>query len=136
MDELGLLPKGVEPMQQGTLSLFNVIEQVSQEKGIDPQILIEATEQAILTAAKRTFGADRELEARFNHDTGWVDLFQYMTVVDEVDNEEREISVGRRQASRSRSRDRVKSWAFRSSTAPRTRTGPASRTRSSAICST
>ncbi len=80
-------------MQQGTLSLQHVIEQVSQEKGIDPKILVEATEQAILTAAKKTFGPDRELEARFNEDTGAVDLFQYMTVVEEVDNDEQEISV-------------------------------------------
>ena len=80
-------------MQQGTLSLQNVIEQVSQEKGIDPKVLIEATEQAILTAAKRTFGVNRELEAHFNDETGSVDLFQYMTVVDDVDNEEREISA-------------------------------------------
>ncbi|MFW5875913.1 MAG: transcription termination factor NusA [Myxococcota bacterium] len=80
-------------MQQGTLSLYNIIEQVSNEKGIDPKVLIEATEQAILTAAKRTFGANRELEARFNEETGWVDLFQYMIVTDQVDNDEREISV-------------------------------------------
>ena len=74
-------------------NLLQVIEQVSQEKGIEPQVLVEATEQAILTAAKRTFGVNRELEARFNEDTGAVDLFQYMTVVDEVDIEDREISV-------------------------------------------
>ena len=79
-------------MQQSSLSLRAVIEQVSQEKGIDPKVLIEATEQAILTAAKRTFGADRELEARFNEETGTVDLFQYMTVVEEVTDEEQEIS--------------------------------------------
>jgi N utilization substance protein A len=80
-------------MQQGTLSLQHVIDQVSNEKGIDPSVLIEATEQAILTAAKRTFGVGRELEARYNDETGWVDLFQYMTVVDEVENPERDISV-------------------------------------------
>jgi transcription termination/antitermination protein NusA len=79
-------------MQQSSLSLRTVIDQVSQEKGIDPKVLIEATEQAILTAAKRTFGIDRELEARFNEETGTVDLFQYMTVVEEVDDEEQEIS--------------------------------------------
>ena len=50
-------------------------------------------EQAILTAAKRTFGVNRELEARFNGEIGQVDLYQYMTVVDEVDDEEREISA-------------------------------------------
>ncbi|MCA9602056.1 MAG: transcription termination factor NusA, partial [Myxococcales bacterium] len=80
-------------MQQSSLTLQHVIEQVSQEKGIDPKILVEATEQAILTAAKRTFGPDRELEARFNDETGWVDLYQYMTVVEEVDDDEREISA-------------------------------------------
>ncbi len=79
--------------QQSTLSLQHVIEQVSQEKGIDAKILVEATEQAILTAAKRTFGPERELEARFNDETGAVDLFQYMTVVMAVENSEQEISV-------------------------------------------
>jgi N utilization substance protein A len=80
-------------IQQSALSLQNVIEQVSQEKGIDAKILVEATEQAILTAAKKTFGPDRELEARFNAETGAVDLFQYMTVVEAVENGEQEISV-------------------------------------------
>ena len=79
--------------QQSALSLQHVIEQVSQEKGIDAKILVEATEQAILTAAKKTFGPDRELEARFNGETGAVDLFQYMTVVEAVENMEQEISV-------------------------------------------
>jgi len=79
--------------QQSALSLQHVIEQVSQEKGIDAKILVEATEQAILTAAKKTFGQDRELEARFNGETGAVDLFQYMTVVESVENMEQEISV-------------------------------------------
>jgi N utilization substance protein A len=80
-------------IQQSALSLQNVIEQVSQEKGIDAKILVEATEQAILTAAKKTFGPDRELEARFNTETGAVDLFQYMTVVRAVENSEQEISL-------------------------------------------
>ena len=79
--------------QQSALSLQHVIEQVSQEKGIEAKILVEATEQAILTAAKKTFGPDRELEARFNKETGAVDLFQYMTVVEMVENMEQEISV-------------------------------------------
>lgn len=79
--------------QQSSLSLQNVIDQVSQEKGIEAKVLVEATEQAILTAAKKTFGPDRELEARFNDETGAVDLFQYMTVVEAVENIEQQISV-------------------------------------------
>ncbi len=79
-------------MQQG-MSLQNIIDQVSKEKGIDPTVLVETMEQAILTAAKRTFGMSRELEARFNDETGNVDLYQFMTVVNEVEDPEREISI-------------------------------------------
>ncbi|MBX3272021.1 MAG: transcription termination/antitermination protein NusA [Sandaracinaceae bacterium] len=79
-------------MQQG-MSLQNIIEQVSKEKGIAPEVLVETMEQAILTAAKRTFGLNRELEARFNQDTGNVDVYQFMTVVEEVEDPERQISL-------------------------------------------
>ena len=86
------MPKG-ELVQQSAVSLDGIIEQVSRDKGIDSKILIETMEQAILTAAKRTFGVNRELEARYNPDSGAVDLFQYMTIVEEVDNPERQISA-------------------------------------------
>jgi N utilization substance protein A len=83
----------VAPMQGGSFSLQQIIDQVSKEKGIDPRVLIETMEQAILTAAKRTFGLNRELEARYNTETGNVDLYQYMTVVEDVANDEREIAI-------------------------------------------
>lgn len=79
-------------MQPGA-TLQNIIEQVSREKGIDPKVLIETMEQAIVTAAKRQFGVNRELEARYNEDTGNVDLIQWMTVVDEVENSEQQVSL-------------------------------------------
>ena len=66
---------------------------VAKEKGIDPKVLIETIEAAILKAAQSVFGPTRELEARFNEETGQVDLFQYMTVVEEVNEPEREISM-------------------------------------------
>jgi N utilization substance protein A len=80
-------------MQSSGVSLHTIIEQVSKEKGIEAAVLVETMEQAILTAAKRTFGMTRELEARFNQDSGNVDLFQYMTVVEDVEDPERHISV-------------------------------------------
>ncbi|MCA9632352.1 MAG: transcription termination/antitermination protein NusA [Myxococcales bacterium] len=70
-----------------------IVEQVAQEKGIDKQILIDTMEAAILKAAQAAFGQSRELEARFNDETGQIDLFQYMTVVEEVDEPEREIAI-------------------------------------------
>jgi N utilization substance protein A len=73
--------------------LGSIVEAVAQEKGIDKQVLIETMEAAILKAAQAAFGPTRELEARFNPDTGGIDLFQYMTVVEAVAQPEREISL-------------------------------------------
>jgi N utilization substance protein A len=76
------------------LDLGTIVEQVAQEKGIDKKVLIETMEAAILKAAQAAFGPTRELEARFNEETGNIDLFQYMTVVEEVTQPEREIALG------------------------------------------
>jgi len=69
-----------------------ILEQVAKEKGIDKKILVDTIEAAILKAAQSAFGPTRELEARFSEETGQVDLFQYMTVVEKVNEPEREIA--------------------------------------------
>jgi transcription termination/antitermination protein NusA len=74
------------------VDLRTIVEQVAQEKGIDKKVLIETMEAAILKAAQAAFGPTRELEARYNDDTGNIDLFQYMTVVETVAQPEREIA--------------------------------------------
>jgi N utilization substance protein A len=61
-----------------------VLDQVSKDKNIDRAVLVETLEQAILTAAKRAFGMHREMEAKFNEETGRVDLFQIIVIVDQV----------------------------------------------------
>ncbi|MDJ0765033.1 MAG: transcription termination factor NusA [Myxococcota bacterium] len=80
-------------MQDGALPLNMILDQVGRDKGIEKNVLVEAIEAAILTAAKRTFGQSRDLEARFNEETGAIDLFQYMTVVEEIESSDTEISV-------------------------------------------
>ncbi len=82
---------GVQPSVGENLG--SIVEAVAQEKGIDKQVLIETMEAAILKAAQAAFGPTRELEARFNPETGGIDLFQYMTVVENVTMPEREISL-------------------------------------------
>src|ERR1700721_657589 len=82
--------------QQQTASeptLLKAIEDAAKDKGIDKSRLIKTVEEAILKAAQSVFGPNREMEARFNEDTGQVDLFQYMTVVDELSDDEREIAL-------------------------------------------
>src|SRR5260221_2589038 len=78
------------PSSEG--SLLQAIEMVAKEKGIDRGRLVKTVEEAILKAAQSVFGPNRELQATFNEDTGQVDLFQFMTVVDDVSDDEREIA--------------------------------------------
>jgi N utilization substance protein A len=75
------------------VNLVQAIEMVAKDKGIDKSRLIKTVEEAILKAAQSAFGPMRELEARFNEDTGQIDLFQYVTVVDDPSDEDREISL-------------------------------------------
>jgi len=75
-------------------NLNMVIEQVGRDKNIQRQVLVQALEQAILTAAKKTFGANRDLEAQFNEDTGGVDLFLIVNVVETEGDPGREINIG------------------------------------------
>ena len=75
------------------ISLKHAIEQIVKEKGIDRQVVLEAMEQAVLTAANKKYRNTRELEARYNADTGEVELFEFVTVVDEVLDSYKEISM-------------------------------------------
>ena len=78
------------PSSEG--SLLQALEMVAKEKGIDRDRLVKTVEEAILKAAQSVFGPNRELQATFNEDSGQVDLFQFMTVVDDVSDDEREIA--------------------------------------------
>ncbi len=73
--------------------LKRIIDQVSKEKGLDKQILIEAIEEAIKSAVKKRFGPKLELEVNFNDITGELEVYQYRTVVEKVTDPDTEISL-------------------------------------------
>lgn len=77
-------------MQQ---DLNRVIEQVSKEKGIDKTIIISALENAMVSAAKKTFGHQRKIEAQYNPELGEVELFEAKLVVGEVTDPAVEITL-------------------------------------------
>ena len=66
--------------------LSRVIESVGKDRGIKPEIIISAIEQAMLMAAQKRYGANAVLETHYNPDTGEVDLFQFKKVVDSDDD--------------------------------------------------
>jgi N utilization substance protein A len=72
--------------------LSRVIDQVVREKGIDREVLIDALEQALVTAARKKLG-NRNLEAQFDEESGKINIYEYMTVVEEVTDSYTEISL-------------------------------------------
>ncbi|RKH38745.1 transcription termination factor NusA [Corallococcus llansteffanensis] len=66
------------------VNLNLVLDQVAKDKGIERAVLIATLEDAMKTAAKKHFGQDRNLEAKYDPDKGVVELFQAITVVEEI----------------------------------------------------
>ncbi|HKL48871.1 MAG TPA: NusA N-terminal domain-containing protein, partial [Desulfuromonadales bacterium] len=75
-------------------NLNHIIDQVVKDKGIDRQVLVEALEAAVLSAANKKFRNTRDLEAHFNDEIGEVELFEFVTVVSEVEDSYKEIDLG------------------------------------------
>jgi N utilization substance protein A len=73
--------------------LFQTIDQISREKGIDPQIVIHAIEDAIVVASRKYFKSNEELKGRINPETGEIDVYALRKVVEDVTNPVREISL-------------------------------------------
>ncbi|MEK7782651.1 MAG: transcription termination factor NusA, partial [Candidatus Binatota bacterium] len=67
--------------------------QVSKEKGIDKTIIISALENAMVSAAKKTFGHQRKIEAQYNPELGEVELFEAKLVVEAVTDPAVEITL-------------------------------------------
>ncbi len=70
-----------------------VIEQVGKEKGIPKDIIIEALEEAVLSASKKKFGSQLDLEAKYNAEVGEIEIFRFKTVVEDVEDPDMEISI-------------------------------------------
>ncbi|MGE6763214.1 transcription termination factor NusA [Corallococcus interemptor] len=66
------------------VNLNLVLDQVAKDKGIERAVLIATLEDAMNTAAKKHFGQDRNLEAKYDPEKGVVELFQAITVVAEI----------------------------------------------------
>jgi N utilization substance protein A len=76
-----------------TSPIPQTLDILRREKGIDPQVIISAIEDAVVTAARKQFKTGEDLRARYNPETGDVELFVLMTVVDEIQDASTEITL-------------------------------------------
>src|SRR6187431_3154540 len=76
-----------------TNPLMQTIEALAKEKGIEPEVVIQAMEEAVLTASRKFYKGDEELKAKFNPENGQIELFAVKTIVEEVTAPGKEISI-------------------------------------------
>jgi transcription termination/antitermination protein NusA len=76
-----------------TNPLQQTIEALAKEKGIEPDVIITAIEDAVLTASRKYYKSNENLKTRFNPETGQVDLFAVKHIVEQVTDPAIEISL-------------------------------------------
>jgi N utilization substance protein A len=77
-----------------TNQLRHQIEAISREKNINPDVVIAAIEDAILTAYRKNFRETNEdLRSRFNTETGTIEVFAVRQVVEDVEEPALEIAL-------------------------------------------
>ncbi len=73
--------------------IFSEIQQLSELKGIDASIVMEAVKDAMLAAARKYYKSSEDLVAEINAKTGGIDVYAVKTVTDLVADPAREVSL-------------------------------------------
>ncbi len=79
-----------------TSALYQSIELLSQEKGIDPAIVVGAVEEAIALATRKFYKTQENMRGELNKDTGEITAYIYKTVVadeDQIEDPVNEITL-------------------------------------------
>jgi transcription termination/antitermination protein NusA len=74
-----------------SLELKRVIDQISKDKGIDRDMLVDTLEEAVRSSVSKKYGNRLDVEVNFNEDSGEIEVYQYKVVVDEILDPENEI---------------------------------------------
>src|SRR5271168_3864948 len=73
--------------------LYQQIEMLSREKHIETTVVVSAIEDAMVVAARKYYKTEEDLRAKFNPETGQVDVFSVHIVVEEVTDPKKEVSL-------------------------------------------
>ncbi len=73
--------------------LIRAINQISAEKELSKQVILEAIEAALVSAYKRNFGSAANVTARIDPDTGEMRVYAEKTVVEKVEDPKTQIAL-------------------------------------------
>ncbi len=74
-------------------TIYQSIEILSKEKGIEPRIVLDAVKDAMLVAARKHYRMEGELEAELDEAAGVINVFALKKVVASVEDPDNEISL-------------------------------------------
>ncbi len=74
-------------------SIYQSIEMLSKEKGIDPQIVLDAVKDAMLAAARKHFRSQEDLVADLDESTGNICIYSVKQVVETVEDPYKQIGL-------------------------------------------
>jgi len=73
--------RGTKKQQHMNKQLLMAINQICAERNLKPQVVIDAIEQALISAYRRNFGTDQNVEAKLDPETGDTHIYALLTVV-------------------------------------------------------
>lgn len=72
---------------------FQALNDLEEQKGINKEYFIESLESALTSAYKKNFGEAKSAYVKLNPDKNSIKVYSYKTVVEEVENPDKEISL-------------------------------------------
>lgn len=76
-----------------SFDLNAILNQMARDEGIEKNTLVEAIESAMLSAARKYFGHNLNLETKFNEETGEIEVVQFKVVVAKVEDPDTQIDL-------------------------------------------
>ena len=73
--------------------LFTSLELIEEEKGISRDVILDALENALISAYRKHYGAAQDVSVIFDEETGGIRIIAHKTVVEVVEDKETEISL-------------------------------------------
>ena len=75
------------------VELLRIAESVAIEKSIDKEIILTSMESAIQKAARIKFGSENDIRATIDRESGNINLYKVLTIVNSPENFDTEISL-------------------------------------------
>ena len=80
------------------IEMLAVADAVARDKGIEREEVLEAMEQAIQKAGRSKYGTEHDIRVSIGRDTGHISMARYREVVEEVEDENTQLTIAQAQA--------------------------------------